>query len=473
MKKINVALKNCHGIRDLSATFNFNKQNSIAIYAPNGTMKTSFARTFKDFSQGEETSDHMFPTRQTERSISDEHGKELDPDDVIVVSSYDEGLQPNELTSTLLVNPNLRKEYEDLQVDLIEARDDLVEALEKQSKTKQDIFSTLSRVFTGEDDRFFEAMLRIRHEVRQLEGPLYTDLPYDIVFNEKVVTILRNPEVQSELSQYITRLNELLDESTFFNRESFSFYNATNVTKSLSSNGFFTANHSLLLHGESKTRSVTNESDLKNLITEEKRKITHDESLRIKLDAIEKVLQKNADTRRFFDFIASREELLPELANIDTFQQNVWKSHLKAQEHLFEYVVTRFEDTESRRKTIEEQAVNKAPSGKKLSISSMIGFSSRSDSAQKTDTASYLARRAFWSLLSNSKKVTRLPTLRGRNYLKSLATGRKKLFTYLMCSSRLKRGRLLVARHYLLSMIWPTRSTTRTSMPLFNTSRRL
>lgn len=173
----------------------------------------------------------MFPTRQTERSISDEHGKELDPDDVIVVSSYDEGLQPNELTSTLLVNPNLRKEYEDLQVDLIEARDDLVEALEKQSKTKQDIFSTLSRVFTGEDDRFFEAMLRIRHEVRQLEGPLYTDLPYDIVFNEKVVTILRNPEVQSELSQYITRLNELLDESTFFNRESFSFYNATNVTK--------------------------------------------------------------------------------------------------------------------------------------------------------------------------------------------------------------------------------------------------
>src|SRR5699024_11911967 len=98
----------------------------------------------------------------------------------------------------------------------------------------------------------FEAMLRIRHEVRQLEGPLYTDLPYDIVFNEKVVTILRNPEVQSELSQYITRLNELLDESTFFNRESFSFYNATNVTKSLSSNGFFTANHSLLLHGESK-----------------------------------------------------------------------------------------------------------------------------------------------------------------------------------------------------------------------------
>ena len=366
MKKINVALKNCHGIRDLSATFNFNKQNSIAIYAPNGTMKTSFARTFKDFSQGEETSDHMFPTRQTERSISDEHGKELDPDDVIVVSSYDEGLQPNELTSTLLVNPNLRKEYEDLQVDLIEARDDLVEALEKQSKTKQDIFSTLSRVFTGEDDRFFEAMLRIRHEVRQLEGPLYTDLPYDIVFNEKVVTILRNPEVQSELSQYITRLNELLDESTFFNRESFSFYNATNVTKSLSSNGFFTANHSLLLHGESKTRSVTNESDLKNLITEEKRKITHDESLRIKLDAIEKVLQKNADTRRFFDFIASREELLPELANIDTFQQNVWKSHLKAQEHLFEYVVTRFEDTESRRKTIEEQAVNESTQWEKV-----------------------------------------------------------------------------------------------------------
>ncbi|MHB0835369.1 MAG: hypothetical protein ACYCDI_09365 [Corynebacterium aurimucosum] len=202
MEKINVALKNCHGIRELNTSFTFKKGNAVAIYAPNGTMKTSFARTFKDFSTGEETADQVFPSRQTERSISDEQGRELNPDDVVVVPSYDEELQPTELTSTLLVNSNLRKEYEDLQIGLIEARNNLVSALKSQSKTKQDIVSTVSRVFTREDGGFIDAMLQIHHEVEQLEDPRFGDLSYDIIFNEKVAAILQDPEIQSKLGEY-------------------------------------------------------------------------------------------------------------------------------------------------------------------------------------------------------------------------------------------------------------------------------
>lgn len=366
MKTLNVALKNCHGIRELDASFNFKKGNAVAIYAPNGTMKTSFARTFKDLAGGQETTDRMFPSRGTERSVNDENGNDLDPNDVVVVLSYDEELGPTESTSTLLVNPKLRKEYEGLQVDLLDARDDLVTALKAQSGTKQDVVSALSRAFTQEDDRFFEAMVRISYEVEQLEDPRFANLPYDIIFNDKVDAVLRTPGVQSELGKYVTRLNELLDESTFFNRESFSFYNATNVTKSLGENGYFAANHSLLLHGESEPRSVTSDADLKALIAEEKRRITDDDALRKKLDAVEKVLQKNADARRFFDFIASREELLPEFANVDTFQQNVWKSYLKENEQLFQRVVKCFKDTESRRKEIEEQAAQESTQWEKV-----------------------------------------------------------------------------------------------------------
>jgi len=72
MKDLNIVLKNCHGIRDLEATFTFAKGNAVAIYAPNGTMKTSFARTLADLSNGRETMDHMFPTRETMRSVTDE-----------------------------------------------------------------------------------------------------------------------------------------------------------------------------------------------------------------------------------------------------------------------------------------------------------------------------------------------------------------------------------------------------------------
>lgn len=356
MKTLRVALKNCHGIRELDARFSFQEGNAVAVYAPNGTMKTSFARTFKDLANGQETCDHVFPTRQTERSITDEIGNDLDPADVVVVLSYDEELGPTESTSTLLVNPELRKEYEGLQVDLVDARDELVAALKAQSSTTQDVPTTLSRVFTRQNDRFFEALVRISYEVEQLGDTPFADLPYDVLFNDKVDAVLRTPDVQSELAKYVTRLNELLDESTFFNRSSFTFYNAANVTRSLGDNGFFAAKHSLLLHGEETPRTVTSDADLKALIAEEKKRITDDNALRKKLDAVEKALQKNIDTRRFFAFIADREELLPELENVDSFQQSLWKSYLKAHEDLFRRVVKCFIDTEARRKEIELQA---------------------------------------------------------------------------------------------------------------------
>lgn len=366
MKTMTVALKHCHGIRDLNAAFSFEKGNAVAVYAPNGTMKTSLARTFKDLAGGQETADHMFPTRETQRVVTDENGDDLDPNDVVVVLSYDEELGPTESTSTLLVNPELRKEYEGLQIDLLDARDELVAALKTQSGTKQDVASTLSRVFTQQNDRFFEALVRITYEVEQLEDTRFADLPYDVLFNQKVDAALRTPGVQSELAEYVTRLNELLDASSFFDRSTFTFYNATNVTKSLGENGFFAAKHSLLLHGEDEPRAVTSDADLKALITEEKKRITEDDALRKKLDSVERALQKNVEVRRFFEFIARREDLLPELTNVDSFQQSVWKSYLKANEKVFQRVVSCFKGTQARRKEIEQQAAEESTQWEKV-----------------------------------------------------------------------------------------------------------
>ena len=368
MKKLNVELKNCHGIRELDVALSFANGNAVAVYAPNGTMKTSFAQTFKDLATGQESSDRMFPTRETERRITDENGNELDPDDVVVVLSYDEELGPTASTSTLLVNPALRREYEGLQVDLVEARDQLVAALRNQSRTKQDVIGTVSRVFTQEADKFFEALARVEYEVGQLEDTRFADLPYDVLFNDKVGAALRTPGVQAQLAQYVTRLNELLDESAFFNRSSFTFYNATNVTKSLGDNGFFSAKHSLLLrdHDGDTQRTVTSDTDLAALIAEEKKRITDDDALRKQLEAVERALQKNVDARNFFDFIANREELLPELTNVGSFQQKVWKAYLKAHEDLYQRVVTCFKNTEERRKEIEKQAAEESTQWEKV-----------------------------------------------------------------------------------------------------------
>lgn len=65
MKTLNFELTNCHGIRALDATLDFGDGNAVAIYAPNGTMKTSFARTFKDLACGKDSVDNVFHTRSS------------------------------------------------------------------------------------------------------------------------------------------------------------------------------------------------------------------------------------------------------------------------------------------------------------------------------------------------------------------------------------------------------------------------
>jgi len=69
VKRLDIELVNCHGIRDLHASVKFGSGNAVAVYAPNGTMKTSFALTMAELSRGIDTQDRMFPDRQTVRNV--------------------------------------------------------------------------------------------------------------------------------------------------------------------------------------------------------------------------------------------------------------------------------------------------------------------------------------------------------------------------------------------------------------------
>ena len=47
MSKLKVNLSNCFGIKHMEYVFDFTSNKVNSIYAPNGTMKTSFTKTFK------------------------------------------------------------------------------------------------------------------------------------------------------------------------------------------------------------------------------------------------------------------------------------------------------------------------------------------------------------------------------------------------------------------------------------------
>ncbi len=360
MNTIKLELTNCHGIRHMASTLDFHDNGAIAIYAPNGTMKTSLAKTFLDVAAGRDSVDDVFSERVSTRSITVDGSSELGQNDVVVFLSYDAELGPTPATSTLLVNSALRKEYESLQHDLLSARDELLAAVKKRAGTKTDAAAAISRSITNGDD-LFVALSRIEEELHKQPDAPFSNVPYDTVFNEKVRQVMATSEFSSSLTEYVTRLNVLLDDSKFFSRDTFSYYNASNVTKTLGDNKYFQAKHTLTLHGtDGNAVEISDAKQLAKLVSDEQQQITDDADLRKKMEVLKKQLEKNAETRAFSDFISQHVELLPELRNVNLFEEKLWKSYLKSEEALFDKVVNQWRKTESRKTAIEEQAASES-----------------------------------------------------------------------------------------------------------------
>jgi hypothetical protein len=355
MRLLNVDIENCYGIKKLQAQFDFSVSKVCAIYAPNGSMKSSLAQTFQDISAGTTSRDRIFPARASRRSVSDETGADLTKEAVLVVRPYDEVLGHTEKTSTLLVNPELRKEYEQLHLEIDAAKVAFLKAVKEQSGSKKDLEREISATFTTGEDQFYRALIRIKDElVAQKDAP-YADVQYDVVFDDKVLVVLSTKDFKTAIEAYITKYNELLAASTYFKKGIFNYYNASTIAKQLADNGFFKAKHSVKLNAATNLE-ITSQKQLEDLVAREKDGISNDKELKKKFGEIEKLLQKNVTVREFESYLANHVDLLAKLANIAEFREEVWKSYIKARFAAYEDLITKYQAAEVRRKQIETQA---------------------------------------------------------------------------------------------------------------------
>ncbi len=207
MKQLSVDLKNCYGIKELSAKFDFDGCKANAIYAPNGAMKSSLAKTFQDLAANTASKDGIFPARECTRSIKDETGAEIDAACILVVQSYDEVLGHSEKTSTLLVNATLRQEYEKLHLDIDAAKESFLKALKTMSGSKRDLEKEISSTFTSDENDFYRALIRIKDELLSQKEAPFADVPYDLVFDEKSLAIIGTKDFKTAIEEYIVKYN--------------------------------------------------------------------------------------------------------------------------------------------------------------------------------------------------------------------------------------------------------------------------
>ena len=265
MQKLKINLENCYGVKDLKYCFDFSNKNSYIIYSPNGTMKTSFAKSFKDFSFGNMPKDLIFPDKTTLFDIQNESEEIIKPEEIFVIEPYNSGYESDKM-STLLVNKELKKEYDQIHINIDKKKDFLIKELKQLSKLNKNIEETLSYDIMSDSTRFFGALMRLQDEVENEADESLIKVNYNLLFNEKVQNFLNTKDFKEKLENYIMIYDELISNSTFFSRGNFDHYNASNVEKSLKDNKFFIAKHSVYINQQGIKKEITSDKELEEAI---------------------------------------------------------------------------------------------------------------------------------------------------------------------------------------------------------------
>ena len=330
MDVLSVNLENCYGIRKLDETLTFKASavaaagSAFSIYAPNGFMKTSLARTFLDIQEGLVSQDMIFPDRPTARSITADPATAITPESIFVIKPYVERYAATN-TSTLLVNPKLREEYEESVRNIETTLESLLKELKGYAgwTGRSAPISEIKEVFHFENVYEFFADL-----AGKLDGDsTFSNLVYTEIFNDKTMAALSSGTLNQQLHEYMEKYQELVEQSPLLSKR-FNHAGAADVSKSLFANGFFDAKHSLNIStgGDSKVE-VTSAQDFDTLVGAEKQRILGDKELAAKFEAVDKQLQRNAELKKFREYLLEHPELLPELGDYKGFREKLWGAY--------------------------------------------------------------------------------------------------------------------------------------------------
>jgi len=323
---LSLNLKNCYGIGNLETELVFTHKG-YAIYAPNGVMKTSFAKTMMDLSQGNKPKDLHFPDRVSicEVTLNEE---ELKKEEIFVVKSYDDKYASSHI-STLLANAELRTQYEEVHRSIAEARKALEKSLKHIAgfgeKSRENLAPIIEDVFGGS---YYDSLVSIEEEINQTSQSELSKANYKILYDPKVQKLLEDDAVSSAVEDFAEKYDEITNQSPIL-RRSFQYHNVAQVQQQLEANNFFTAGHTINLADENtnEMEEVSSDQSLLKRIEEEKQRVLSDVEVSTKFDKFNSKL-KNKELQAFRSYITQNKHLLPMLKDMDGLKRDLWVQYI-------------------------------------------------------------------------------------------------------------------------------------------------
>ncbi len=332
MNKLKISLKNCYGIQSLDHEFDFNpgqnqarpKTKAYAIYAPNGLMKSSFAKTFEALAKGEKPKEERY--NRTATCVIEADGNAISKEAIYVLKAEIDINTENPSVTNILVNPENKARYDELLVELDKSKNKLKISLQRSSKVKKTDIEQKLLIDWGEID--LPTCLQKIREI-SIEDDL-SPYEYETIFNSKALQVLKSPEFIARASEFNERYQELFDQAgTIYQKGIFNPAKAATSFETLNKQGFFAGGHRVHLRGE---HASIDKEELDQKLQEIHATIDGDETLK----KLRTSLAKNAQTQALIDLIEKLsatqvefflEKLKPE--NQSQFRKDLWAYYLQ------------------------------------------------------------------------------------------------------------------------------------------------
>lgn len=326
MNKLSLKLENCYGINKLDYEFDFSDGKTVAVYAPNGVMKTSFAKTFRDLSEGRTPKDLVYEERvPTFEIIDDSTTRQILPEEIFVIEPYSEqGFKSEDKILTLLASKDLRERFQAIYSDLEAQRKAFITTLKRVSGStdcESEVFSTFAHISS---DNFFEILKRTFPDI-QTQTTIY-NFKYNKVFNPKVKAFLE--ENSGLLAQYAEKYEELISSSSFFHKtgeKNFGTSQANAIINAIKDDSFFDAGHHLEIEGGAEIKTS---AELVKLVEVEIAKIVNTPELKDVFTKIDNALGKNKELEAFKNIIENDKTIVPKLSDYEAFRKEAWFGYL-------------------------------------------------------------------------------------------------------------------------------------------------
>ncbi len=331
MNFIDIELKNCFGIGRFHHKFEFKhvNTNSFLIYAPNGTMKTSFAKTLDLISKNDSKSmpcDSVYSDRTSEYKVYTDNG-EISIESISVVNAENSSYDATDKISSFIASQDLKKKYDKIYSELENQKSEYIKKLKQISQSTDCEIEFINTFSESSKTTFFELLLNTSKEL--ISKPESYNFRYNDIFDKKGNVKKFLDKNQKLLSIYVSKYNELLSRSKFFksSKNSFGTYQANEIVKSTEDNSFFEAGHKFTLNDNIEIKST---NELKQILENEITSIINDGNLKKSFEQVDKSIGSNAELRSFKTAIEKNNLLLVELEKYDDFRKKIWLNYISS-----------------------------------------------------------------------------------------------------------------------------------------------